>query len=85
MYIKKLNTNRKKTTHEKGVSAEELNMFLHLQSWSLPSQGLPKVVLSMATVLATALLFQTLEITPTKSFHTKSVDHASALKEPGTT
>lgn len=53
-------------------------------SWHLPPKGLPKVVLSMATVTATALFFQTLEITQTKSFQTKSADHTSAFREPTT-
>lgn len=56
MYIKKLNTQKKKT-HKRRVSAkEELNKVSHLQSWSLPSRGLPEVVLSMAAVMPTTLL-----------------------------
>lgn len=85
MYIKKLNTNKKKHTQKRVSAKEELNMFLHLHSWHLPSKGLPKVVLSMAIVTATALLFQTLEITQTRSFQNNSVDHTSALEEPTTT
>lgn len=85
MYIKKFNTNKKKHTHKRVSTKEELNMFLPLQSWHLPYKGLPKVVLSMTIVTATALLFQTLEITQTGSFQTNSVDRTSALKEPTTT
>lgn len=61
-----------------------MNIFLHLQSWRLPSRGLPKLVLSMAAVTATTLLLPDLEIILSKSFQTESVYHTSALKEPAT-